>query len=134
MATTYPNPVPVQVCLVVALPGGNKSVSVPMQGTMYDEPNASAPYKKCIALSGLDDSGLPKDANSNWQLHDWVRSVTTVVVYPPSGPAPEAVDIGGVGVIGLTSVTIQTETKGIAALNAVPIAPFTAAGLKAIGL
>ncbi len=120
-----------QVCLVLALAGGTDSVTVPQLGTLYDELKPDAEYKKCVRVSGLDDMRLGKNADGHWRLRDWVSDVVRVVMYTEGGAI---LDIGGVDVIGLTSATIDTETKGIPALQAEPVALFTPAALKEIGL
>ena len=133
MATEeYKNPVEVQVCLVTFPPGGTKSISVPCSGLMYDEPKVGLVYQRCVALSGIEDMQLPKDEDGCWQLRDWVRNADQVVLYPKDGSAPATLDTKG-SMVGLTSTTDGTDTKGIRALTAMPVAALTADEVKALG-
>jgi len=128
----YKNPVNVQVCLVTFPPGGSKSISIPCSGVMYDETKLGLPYQRCVAVSGIEDAQLPKDEDNCLQLRDWVRNASLVVLYPTDGSDPGALDTKGT-MVGLTSTTGGTDTKGIPSLKALPVAALTAAEIKALG-
>lgn len=121
----------VQVCLMMALAGGTKAATYVQAGYLYDETQAGVGYTKCVRLTGLDDTRLGRNAQGHWRLRDWISDVVEVYVYRAEGAAQ--VDVGG-EYIGLTSATIETETKGLKAIANQSVPPVSVAALMAAGL
>jgi hypothetical protein len=122
----------VQVSLILTLDDKTKSVMTPRTAGVYDEQQQNLGYTRCVRLKGLHDPFLGRDSDGHLQLQHWTSYVTKVVLYAPEGGQP--LELGASGQVGLTSETPDTATKKLDALVATPIAPFTEAGLKALGL